>query len=83
MAGETVRNHDRGCLPGSLAGGAAVTAFEERVMSLGTIVLIIVILMVIGVVPVWPHSRSWGYAPSGGLGLVLAVLLILFLLGKI
>lgn len=52
-------------------------------MSLGTILLIIVILMVIGVVPVWPHSRSWGYVPSGGLGLVLVILLILFLLGKI
>lgn len=52
-------------------------------MSLGTILLIIVILMLIGAFPSWPHSRSWGYAPSGGLGLVLLILLILLLLGKI
>jgi hypothetical protein len=52
-------------------------------MSLGTILLIIVILMLVGVIPAWPHSRSWGYAPSGVLGLILVVLLILFLLGRI
>jgi len=50
-------------------------------MSLGTIVLIIVVLMLIGVIPVWPHSRSWGYGPSGGLGLILIILLVLLLLG--
>jgi hypothetical protein len=52
-------------------------------MTLGTILLIIVILLLIGAIPAWPHSRSWGYGPSGGLGLVLVILLILFLLGKI
>lgn len=52
-------------------------------MSLGTILLIVVILLLIGAIPSWPHSRGWGYGPSGGLGLVLIVLLILFLLGKI
>jgi uncharacterized protein DUF3309 len=52
-------------------------------MSLGTILLIVVVLLLIGVLPTWPHSRAWGYAPSGGLGLVLVILLILFLLGKI
>ena len=52
-------------------------------MSLGTILLIIVILLLIGAIPSWPHSRGWGYGPSGGLGLVLVILLILFLLGKI
>lgn len=52
-------------------------------MSLGTILLVIVILMLIGAFPAWPHSRSWGYGPTGGLGLVLLILLILFLLGKI
>ena len=52
-------------------------------MSLGTILLIVVVLMLIGAIPSWPHSRSWGYAPSGGLGLVLIVLLILFLTGRI
>ena len=50
-------------------------------MSLGTILLIIVILMLVGAIPTWPHSRSWGYGPSGGLGMVLIILLILLLLG--
>jgi hypothetical protein len=52
-------------------------------MSMGTIVLIILILILVGVIPSWPHSRSWGYAPSGTVGFILIVLLILFLLGKI
>jgi uncharacterized protein DUF3309 len=52
-------------------------------MSLGTILLIVVILMLIGAIPSWPHSRSWGYGPSGGLGLVVVILLILLLMGKI
>ncbi len=52
-------------------------------MSLGTILLIIVVLMLIGVIPAWPHSRAWGYGPSGGLGLVLIVLVILLLLGRL
>ncbi len=52
-------------------------------MSIGTILLIVVILLLIGAIPAWPHSRSWGYGPSGGLGLLLIILLILFLLGKI
>ncbi|HEY2413576.1 MAG TPA: DUF3309 domain-containing protein [Pirellulaceae bacterium] len=48
---------------------------------LGTILLIVLILMLLGAVPAWPYSRQWGYAPSGGLGLVLAIVLILMLLG--
>lgn len=52
-------------------------------MTIGTILLIIVILMLLGALPTWPHSRSWGYGPSGGLGLVLVILLILFLMGKL
>lgn len=52
-------------------------------MTLGTILLIIVILLLIGAIPTWPHSRSWGYGPSGGLGLVLLILIILFVLGKL
>jgi hypothetical protein len=50
---------------------------------LGTLLLVIVILMLLGVLPTWPHSRSWGYYPSGGLGLVLLILLFLLLLGRI
>jgi hypothetical protein len=45
--------------------------------------LIIIILLVIGALPAWPHSREWGYGPSGGLGLILVILLILALLGRI
>ncbi len=52
-------------------------------MSLGTIILIILVLMLVGAIPSWSHSRSWGYAPSGVLGTVLVVVLILFILGKI
>jgi hypothetical protein len=50
---------------------------------MGTILLVILILMLLGAVPAWPHSRSWGYAPSGGLGLVVVVLLILILTGRL
>jgi hypothetical protein len=52
-------------------------------MSLGTILLIVIVLMLIGVFPAWPHSSSWGYAPFGGLGLVLLVILVLVLMGRI
>ena len=52
-------------------------------MSLGTILLIVLILMFLGAVPTWPHSRSWGYLPSSGLGLVLIVVVVLLLLGRI
>lgn len=48
-----------------------------------TILIVILILMLLGVLPTWPHSRSWGYYPSGGLGLILLILIILLLLGKI
>ena len=52
-------------------------------MSIGTIVLIIVVLMLAGALPNWPHSRNWGYAPSGGLGLILIIVLILVLTGRL
>ena len=50
---------------------------------LGTILLIVLILMLLGAFPAWPHSRSWGYYPSGGLGLLFVILLALVLLGRI
>ena len=52
-------------------------------MSLGTILLIVLILMLIGAIPSWPHSKSWGYGPSGGIGLVVLILVVLLLLGRI
>ncbi len=52
-------------------------------MTLGTILIVVLILMLLGVIPTWPHSRSWGYGPSGALGLILVVVVVLLLLGKI
>lgn len=52
-------------------------------MSVGTILLIIFILILVGVLPTWPHSRAWGYGPSGLLGAVVVILVILLLLGRI
>lgn len=52
-------------------------------MTLSTILLIILILLLVGALPTWPHSNKWGYGPSGGLGLVLVIVIILVVLGKI
>jgi hypothetical protein len=52
-------------------------------MGIGTILLIILVLALVGVLPSWPHSRSWGYGPSGGVGLIVVVLLILLVMGKL
>jgi len=52
-------------------------------MSIGTILLIVLILILIGVLPTWPHARSWGYAPSGIVGFLVIVLIILFLMGRL
>jgi len=52
-------------------------------MSIGTILLIVLILILIGVIPAWPHARSWGYAPSGIVGVILVVVLVLFLMGRL
>ena len=48
-----------------------------------TILIVIVVLILLGVIPAWPHSRKWGYGPSGGLGLVLLILLVLMLTGRL
>ena len=52
-------------------------------MTLGTILLIVLVLLLVGALPTWPHSRSWGYAPTGVFGLLVVVLLILLLTGSI
>jgi len=52
-------------------------------MSLGTILLVVLILILLGVIPTWPHSTSWGYYPSGAVGTILIIVLILLLLGRI
>jgi len=56
------------------------TNIRRKVM--GTILIVILILMLVGVLPSWPHSRNWGYYPSGGLGTILLILVILMLLGR-
>jgi len=52
-------------------------------MTLGTILVVILVLMLLGVIPTWSHSSKWGYGPSGGIGLILVIVLILVLLGRI
>lgn len=52
-------------------------------MSLGTILVIVLILVLLGVIPTWPHSKNWGYYPSGGVGLLLLIIIILLLMGRI
>lgn len=52
-------------------------------MSLGTVLLIILILMLVGVFPTWPHSMGWGYGPTGGVGLLLLIIVVLLLMGRL
>jgi Protein of unknown function (DUF3309) len=52
-------------------------------MSISLILLVVLALLLVGAVPAWPHSRGWGYGPSGGIGLVLVILLVLFLMGRL
>ncbi len=52
-------------------------------MSLGTILIIVLILFLVGALPTWPHSKNWGYVPTGGLGLVILILLVLVLMGRL
>jgi uncharacterized protein DUF3309 len=63
--------------------GSCWELFKENHMSVGMILLIILILFLVGAIPAWPHSRSWGYGPTGGLGLIVLILVILLVLGKI
>ena len=50
---------------------------------LGTVLIVLLVLMLLGAIPAWPHSRGWGYGPSGGLGLILTILVVLVLMGRI
>jgi hypothetical protein len=56
---------------------------EEPTMSIGTILLILLILILIGVLPTWPHARSWGYGPSGAIGVIVLILIVLVLTGRL
>ena len=52
-------------------------------MSLATILLIVLVLILIGAIPAWPHSKNWGYGPSGGIGLIVLILVVLLLMGRL
>lgn len=52
-------------------------------MGVGTILLIILVLVLVGIIPAWPHSRSWGYGPSGVVGIILVILVIMLLTGRL
>ena len=52
-------------------------------MSLGTILMVVLVLILIGIIPTWPHSRSWGYGPTGGLGIVVLIVVILLVTGRL
>ena len=52
-------------------------------MSIGTILLIILILILVGALPSWPHSKSWGYGPSGGIGLIVLIIVVLLVMGRL
>src|SRR5690349_15121092 len=69
--------------PRTLASAFRRDASGKDAWNMSTILLIILILLLIGALPTWPHSRTWGYAPSGGLGAILIILLILILLNQI
>ncbi len=58
------------------------TNLEKKYMSLGNILLLVLILMLVGVFPAWPHSHSWGYAPTGGVGLLLIIVVLFLLFGR-
>ena len=71
--------------PDVLAFGSRVYSIIERriIMSLGTILLIILVLLLIGAIPSWPYSTEWGYYPSSGIGIILIIVLILVLMGRL
>lgn len=56
---------------------------QGEIMSLGTLLLIVLILMLLGVIPTWPHSRRWGYMPSTGIGLLVLIIVVLLLTGRL
>jgi hypothetical protein len=74
-------------MPGARNGTEAayqqMSSQGETTMTVGMLLLIIVILMLLGAIPAWPHSSKWGYGPSGGFGLLLIILIVLLVMGRI
>jgi hypothetical protein len=62
---------------------ACLNRFEEESMSIGTLLLIILIIILVGALPTWPYSAGWGYYPTGGVGLLLVIVVILLLMGRL
>jgi hypothetical protein len=69
--------------PESANNGSDGQPIKERTMSIGTILLIVLVLMLVGVLPVWQHASGWGYGPSGIVGAALLVIVVLFLMGRL
>lgn len=65
------------------AGAGLASVLREPAMTIGTILLILLVLLLIGAIPSWPHSRNWGYGPSGVLGIVLIIIVVLLLTGRL
>ena len=61
----------------------ALIGLKAHSLAMSTILLVILILLLIGAFPAWPHSRKWGYGPTGGIGLILIILIVLLLMGRI
>ena len=82
--------HEKGLTPARLAADPLLVPHQNSrrlpknpPMTLGTILLVLLILMLLGALPTWPHSKSWGYFPSGGIGLLLLVVVILLFTGRL
>jgi len=73
---------DKG-LKNSLPANIDHQIIRRKAMSIGTILLIVFVLAFLGVIPIWPHSHSWGYWPGGGLGIIAIILVILLLTGRL
>ena len=82
-----MRNRANGAVHGHERRGAGLdgtkSATGRKEAAMGTILLIVLVLLLVGALPTWSHSRSWGYFPSGGLGLVLLILLVLVFTGRL
>jgi asparagine N-glycosylation enzyme membrane subunit Stt3 len=68
---------------GNLVSRETIDRLTGKEKKMGTILIVILVLVLVGALPTWPHSKNWGYYPSGGLGLVLLILIILLLTGRI
>jgi hypothetical protein len=71
-------------VPGAASGEAALHGMQGKEQNmLGTILIVVLILALLGALPRWPHSRDWGYAPTGGVGVVILIVVALLVLGRI